>query len=328
MKRIYGIALAVAALFSLAACSNKIEYKWVPYVSLGTFGGDVTEEAGSIQVPVLLCNADAADVSFSVAPASAYGVGSEATDAVEGVNYSIASPVDGVVKLTKDNPEASITINITDIDGYTGNLSLVLEIESKTEGVQNGANTRILITIKDTDHPLGEMFGKWGMYYTSIDWVSDTDFDLYYDTIPFTMSAFDGDPTKVWISTIIPAGEWYKSYLGNCQVYAEVSEDMSTIKIPVPQAMAKANIGGMFSSLSGQALKIYSWPGFWTEEAGPIVEPGYITFTLADDGAYYTEDSWGASTDEVIPDWIYTDFNVITDAAAEGKPTFIFKVKE
>lgn len=327
MKRIYGIALAVAALFSLAACSNKIEYKWVPYVSLGTFGGDVTEEAGSIQVPVLLCNADAADVSFSVAPASAFGVGSEATDAVEGVNYSIASPVDGVVKLTKDNPEASITINITDIDGYTGNLSFVLGIESKTEGVQNGANTLILITIKDTDHPLGEMFGDWKLYGTALN--EETE-ELYYAAgMPFKVSAYDGDPTKIWISNIVPMGYYYGSYLGNCQVYAEVSDDMSTIKIPVPQALTKASYDNLFGPGLG-APKLYNWPGFGDGATGST-EAGYLTFTYNEDkGAYFTDDSWGIASDSIVADndWLYYECNVITDAAAPEEPTYIIQVKQ
>ena len=327
MKRIFGIALAVAAMFSLAACSNKIEYKTVPYVSFGTFGGDVEETAGSIQVPVLLRNADAADVAITVVPASEFGVGTKETDAVEGVNYSIASPTDGVIKLTKENPESNITLNITDIDGYTGNLNLVIGIESKTDGVQNGANSVILVTITDTDHPLSAMFGDWALVYTAEDWISETETDLYYDEVPFKMSAYDGDPTKVWFSTLLPGGEWYSGYIGVTSVYGEVSEDMSTIRIPVPQAMPKATPGNMFGSYAGQVLKLYSWPGYW-DGANPSTEAGYITFTYDEaEGVYFTEDSWGAATDEIC-EWFYTDFNVITDAAADGEPTYIYKVEE
>lgn len=327
MKKLYGIALAVAALFSLAACSNKVEYKRVPYVAFGTFEVSVAEDTVSVKVPVQLYNADEANAAVEILPASAFGIGNEETDAVEGTNYTVADPTDGIIRFTKDNEKAFITLNITKVDGYTGNLNMVLGLESKTDGVQLGANSLILCTIKDLDHPLGEMFGDWKLYATAL---NEGTKELYYAAgMPFKVSAYDGDPTKIWISNIVPMGYYYGSYLGNCQIYAEVSDDMSTIKIPVPQPLAKASYDNLFGPGMG-APKLYSWPGFWDGATGST-EAGYLTFTYNEDkGAYFTDDSWGIASDSIVADndWLYYECNVITDAAAPEEPTYIIQVKQ
>lgn len=316
--------LAAAAMFSIAACSNKIEYNRVPFVTLGVSEINVDEDTVSVKVPVKLYNGEDASVAVVILPASQFGIGTPETDAVAGTNFSIADPADGIIKFTKDASEKEIVLNITKIDGYTGNLNFVLAIEGKTEGVTEGASSMCLCTIKDLDHPLSAMFGNWACYGTSL---SEETEDLYYAAFPFTVSPYDGDPTKIWISNIVPMGYYYASYLTNCQVYAEVSNDMKTIKIPVPQTLEKATFDKLFGGGIDPA-KLYNWPGFWDGATGNS-EPGYITFTYDEgEGCYFTDDSWGIANDDIIADsdWLYYECNIITDAAEEGEPTCIFKL--
>jgi hypothetical protein len=156
MKR--NIILFVAAAVTLllaASCNRKVEYQYEKYATLYHSSFTVAENAGELRIPVLVKNTKGADVQVSVKIA-------EGT-AVEGVDYEVVSPANGVLSFSGDTDSLDVVINLLTpaLGEFTGAKNFNVSVASATEGVGVGLISNAKVTIDDIDHPLAAWIGSW-----------------------------------------------------------------------------------------------------------------------------------------------------------------------
>jgi hypothetical protein len=156
MKR--NIILFVAAAVTLllaASCNRKVDYQYEKYATLYHSSFTVAENAGELRIPVLVKNTKGADVQVSVKIA-------EGT-AVEGVDYEVVSPANGVLSFSGDTDSLDVVINLLTpaLGEFTGAKNFNVSVASATEGVGVGLISNAKVTIDDIDHPLAAWIGSW-----------------------------------------------------------------------------------------------------------------------------------------------------------------------
>jgi hypothetical protein len=156
MKR--NIILFVAAAVTLllaASCNRKVDYQFEKYATLYHSSFTVAENAGELRIPVLVKNTKGADVQVSVKIA-------EGT-AVEGVDYEVVSPANGVLSFSGETDSLDVVINLLTpaLGEFTGAKNFNVSVASATEGVGVGLISNAKVTIDDIDHPLAAWIGSW-----------------------------------------------------------------------------------------------------------------------------------------------------------------------
>lgn len=156
MKR--NIILFVAAAFTLmlaASCGRKAEYEFSPYATLYHSNFTVPETAGEFHLPVLLNNATGAEVQIAVKV--------EEGKAVEGVDYEVISPANGILSFSGDTDSLAVVIKLYDTFAgeFTGSKDFSVSISSLTAGIPLGITSAAKVTIDDVDHPLAAFIGTW-----------------------------------------------------------------------------------------------------------------------------------------------------------------------
>ena len=153
MKTIYKVLIGAAALVALlSSCNNKIEYKSVPFVVLGSKSANVKEDAGKVSVDVVACNLTApCTVTYTIKG-----------DAVTGKHYKMADN-SGVINFNESGSQTIEFEIINHPNEYLGNASLKLEIAEVSEGVEIGAVKAFSMNILDNDIPVDWTFveGQW-----------------------------------------------------------------------------------------------------------------------------------------------------------------------
>ena len=156
MKR--NIILFVAAAVTLllaASCNRKVDYQYEKYATLYHSSFTVAENAGELRIPVLVKNTKGADVQVSVKIA-------EGT-AVEGVDYEVVSPANGILSFSGDTDSLDVVINLLTpaLGEFTGAKNFNVSVASATEGVGVGLISNANVIIDDIDHPLAAWIGSW-----------------------------------------------------------------------------------------------------------------------------------------------------------------------
>ena len=151
MKTIYKVFICAAALLSLASCNNKMEYKRVPFVVLGSKSANVKEDAGKVTVDVVACNLTGpTTVTYTLTG-----------DAVAGKHYKFADN-SGVIQFNESGSK-TLEFEIINHPGeYLGNAGLKLELK-EANGAEIGAVKTFSMTILDNDIPVDWKFveGTW-----------------------------------------------------------------------------------------------------------------------------------------------------------------------
>ena len=155
MKR--NIILFVAAALTLllaASCGRKVEYQFDKYATLYHSSFIVPETVGELRIPVLVNNTKGSDVQVSVKV--------DEGKALEGVDYEVVSPANGILSFSGDVDSLDVVINIIAFEGeFTGAKDFSVNIASATEGVNIGVLSTANVTIQDLDHPLSMLAGQW-----------------------------------------------------------------------------------------------------------------------------------------------------------------------
>ena len=293
MKNIVKAFAVLAGVAALAACNKYADYKWTPFVSLDVRSATVEESdpATTWTLPVHLYNhSGACTVAYTV----------EAVSATPGVDYTVTDG-SGVLTFNGEGTQ-NITVSISGQPGiYTGNLQFRVKLASATDDVTLGSISTCTVTIKDLDHPLSSMFGDY-----EFGSVFNTSSGYGYNTWEMTITPVEGYSDRIWIDkiTIFQSSNYYGSYIPDGAVYAIVSDDMSTITIPVPQKMG-STAAAAFSV--DENFVLYKYDGS-NVNADFITSDDVITFTLQDDGSYRTFDSYGLATESYVADgwfWYY-----------------------
>ena len=214
MKKIFRTFCFAAALTAAFSCSDlNVTPEFEDSKSFAAF--DVTsvsvdENAGSVSIPVTIASVDPKQIAIAYT----------ATDgtAKSGVNYTLADD-SAVLAFDGKTRTMNIVINIKNLAGeYTGDLSFTLSLV-KPGNLDLGANSKCTVKIADLDHPLAAILGA----YTAAG-KENWDGDLSWEA---TFSKDDSDVSVVWIKNFVNYGK---------SVYGNVSEDMTTITIPLGQS--------------------------------------------------------------------------------------------
>jgi hypothetical protein len=210
MRKLYIILFAAIAGL-LASCDMSEEYTTYPFTQFSGSSTSVQEDAGSITVPVVLCNASNKTVSVTVQ-------GVDGT-AVSGTNYSISDPASGVLTFSPGDSVQYVIVSIVDNPGvYTGSLDFSLSLVSATENVEIYSGSTYKVTITDNDHPLANLFGTYTVSGTS-----------YYDgaeTWEATFSAVEGSVDSIVVTGLGPG-----SPINGYSYVGAVSDDKKTITL-------------------------------------------------------------------------------------------------
>lgn len=197
-KLYFKIFAAAGVLFSLVACNHKAEYKTESFVAFGASTVSVSEDAGSIEIPVYAYakngdyafpRADAAKttVTFEVVPGSAE----------EGKNYTI-EPANGVLTFDGTTSEQKIVVKVVDHDGVIDPaVNFSIRITSASDGFTLGGLREVRVDIQDADNPLAYLYGTYVAKGVS-------DYRGTTKDITLTISAVDGSLTEVQISGFVP----------------------------------------------------------------------------------------------------------------------------
>lgn len=214
MKTITKILIGATAIMALASCDRKAEYKVYPFAKIDASSYTIAENGGTLTIPVTARNMDSksGSVTFAVTP----------NTAKEGENYTF-EPSNGVLNFSGTESQ-NITINVKNQEGvFTGDLTLTVSLTGTSGDVELGStSTRVAsVTIKDLDHPLAAILGKWKAKELWGYWGDD------YSGHVITIAADDKDVTKVVFTDLDP-------YLGKSadkKISGQVNKDKTLITI-------------------------------------------------------------------------------------------------
>ena len=155
MKRnIILFVAATVALLLAASCNRKVEYQFESYATLYNSSYAVAENVGELRIPVLVNNTNGADVQISVKVNEG--------KALDGVDYEVVSPANGLLSFTGETDSLDVVIKIIAFEGeFTGAKDFSVNITSATDGLSVGTINSANVIIQDLDHPLSMLVGQW-----------------------------------------------------------------------------------------------------------------------------------------------------------------------
>lgn len=265
--------LFVAAFMTLllsVSCGRNAEFVTSSYVTLHKTSYSISEEIGELKIPVLLKNAGGADAQVIVKVVE--------DTALEGVDYEIVSPANGILYFSGQTDSLDIVIEITPFrgeEGFTLDKDFSVEIQSVTDGIHLGNLAKTNITIVDLDHPLAPFVGEWTGVMTG-------KFDgTQYETT-FKISSVRKDDT--YSKVIIDAGinPFFVDYGYDDAVYKGVVTDNLLV-------IARDQSAG---------LEDFVLMGFDSDDSSTASAFDDIRFEIQEDGTLVQLNAFGAYTSQ------------------------------
>ena len=166
-----------------------------------------------------------------------------------------------------------------------------------------GKTASCSVTVKEKEKvdPLQSLYGD---YTISSVFLAEDEGEVFYvyDSWEMSISPYEGSDSRIWIDKLTPfqSEDILGKYFPHGEVYAEVSEDLKTITIPVPQEVeSKADAFEI-----DEHFVLYKSTG--KDATAPFdTSAGVITFTLQADGSWKTTDSYGFSTKTYVSDGLF-----------------------
>ena len=288
MKRNIILFVAAAfALLSMASCNRKVEYQFDTYATLYHSSFTVKEDAGEYSIPVLIQNAKGGDLQVAVNIAEG--------KAVEGVDYEVISPVNGILSFSGETDSLAVVVKIFDtfVGEFTGTKDFTVSISPATEGLTMGTISSARVMIDDLDHPLaawigswtGEMtgyFGNWPKAATTFTVSADPDGDPFSDLIvsgginPYFVAAAGANPdfsAKVVDNQLVVAAEQPCGYsdvvllgFNAPDPNSADSYDHARFEMQQDGTLVQANAFGAYTPGGGGFYEIYLGGAVFTKE--------------------------------------------------------------
>lgn len=264
MKSLKYMLSAVGVMAVLASCGRKESFMHESFVTFGTSSVAVTEDVGTVSIPVQVYNAGSEEVTVTV----------KATDgtAKNGTNYEIVDPVSGVLTFAPGQSEKNVVVLVKNIkDRFTGDLSFSMSLASATDGIVEGRIDNLTFTINDNDHPLAKFIGTWTG--------SITGRRASY-SMNVTIEGVDGDETysKLKISNLEPyfasngltAATGYNVFTGvvnegrtQITISAKQPTGLEDEEYSAPVYVAEySNLGDIVITLNGNDLQLSAFGSF------------------------------------------------------------------
>lgn len=179
------------------------------------------------------------------------------------------------------------------------------------------------VTVKAKGDPLADLYGD---YTISSVIIAEDDEGLFYSygTWEMAITPYEGSSSRIWIDKIVPlfSTEVFAKYFPHGEVYAEVSEDMKTITIPVPQKVEST--AAPFGSEYDEPLVLYKCAG--NDYTAPYeTSEGVITFTLQEDGSWKTIDSYGFTIASYVKEGLFSSYMNCYGGFNPDYPTYFVK---
>lgn len=273
MKKILNFCVVAALVVLAASCNRKVEFEHTTFATFGAVKYNVQETVGSLKVPVLLYNATGNDVQISLAV--------DATTAVEGVDFEIVSPANGLLSFSDQTDTLYVELSIKSMVGeFTGAKDFSLQIASATEGVSVGNYNTANVTIIDLDHPLAQFIGDWsgvmgGMYQNP----------SYSTTFNVSADPNDDTFTKLILSTGIDPF-FHQMGLSNATYTAVASGNQIVVAAEQPNNYEDVVLLG-FNNPDPSAADSYDHLRFELQEDGTLVQlNAYGAYTPGQGGFY------------------------------------------
>lgn len=279
--------LSVAA--ALCSCNEKATYTTNPFIRFDGASYAVSEDAGTVSIPVYAYNKTGNDIAI---PRAKGGPANATFSIINGkaekdVDFTV-SPANGV--LTFDNEGiAYIEVSVVDQAGvYTGNLDFSIELTSAGDGYTLASETCCYskVTIKDLDHPLAAILGTYTVtnyYYND---------GIYQGSYTTELVPVDGD-----IHAVCCMGINKMANDNGIGVIGTVSDDMKTISFaPQPVDFSTGN-GEMWMFSSDLTDDAQSEIGFF------IFDEEDIVFTSSEEGVFKSPQAAAFVDDYVWPSY-------------------------
>jgi hypothetical protein len=288
MKRNIILFVAAAfALLSMASCNRKVEYQFDTYATLYHSSFTVKEDAGEYSIPVLIQNAKGGDLQVAVNIAEG--------KAVEGVDYEVISPVNGILSFSGETDSLAVVVKIFDtfVGEFTGTKDFTVSISPATEGLTMGTISSARVMIDDLDHPLaawigswtGEMtgfFGNWPKGATTFTVSADPEGDPFSDLIvsgginPYFVAAAGANPdfsAKVVDNQLVVAAEQPCGYsdvvllgFNAPDPNSADSYDHARFEMQEDGTLVQANAFGAYTPSGGGFYEIYLGGAVFTKK--------------------------------------------------------------
>lgn len=272
--------LFVAAFMTLllsVSCGRNAEFVTSSYVTLHKTSYSISEEIGELKIPVLLKNAGGADAQVIVKVVE--------DTALEGVDYEIVSPANGILYFSGQTDSLDIVIEITPFrgeEGFTLDKDFSVEIQSVTDGIHLGNLAKTNITIVDLDHPLAPFVGEWTGVMTG-------EFDgTQYETT-FKISSVRKDDT--YSKVIIDAGinPFFVDYGFDDAVYKGVVTDNLLVIARDQSAGFEDFVLMGFDSDDSSTASAFDDIRFEIQEDGTLVQLNAFGAYTSQDGGGFAE---------------------------------------
>ena len=223
MKRnIILFVAATVALLLAASCNRKVEYQFESYATLYNSSYAVAENVGELRIPVLVNNTNGADVQISVKVNEG--------KALDGVDYEVVSPANGLLSFTGETDSLDVVIKIIAFEGeFTGAKDFSVNITSATDGLSVGTINSANVIIQDLDHPLSMLVGQWE---GTVQFATNPPTPL-----PAVLNIAIDEADETYSKVIIEGWEAHPSYAGyQLPIVGIYDAERSTLLVPPGQA--------------------------------------------------------------------------------------------
>ena len=189
------------------------------------------------------------------------------------------------------------------------------------------------VTVKPKENPLKSLYGNYTFDavtqgFNDDEEDEDNPYVLYYYEWDMTISPYEDSYSRIWIDniTVFTAIPDLSDYMEHGEVYADVSDDLKTITIPVPQQVqSTASEFGLNEPFILYKNKI----DYSTGEVENVLTESTITFKLQKDGSWKTTDPYGYSvaSEASLGMFIPVYMNCFSDFLPDDYPTMFVKNK-